>query len=161
MRVVALLLLLIVVASCGGNLSDEQRKKMRERMSEDEIKRVTKGELMEAAFQYGRAITSSLEKTGFAVTDKTLIDSLQSAYNVKIYSIQPGDSALLGIESKVIEAYTGAPGAPIADDVQSIGTDSLLYTRPIMRERPDGSTEFTRAISIHMPVKSVILSIKD
>jgi hypothetical protein len=155
------LALLLLATACGGSLSDEQRKKLRERMKEDEIVRVTEGELMAAAFDYGRAIDSILEKRDPAMVNSRFIDSLGTAFNVRISSIQPGDSMLLGIESKLIEAYMAGAGQPIADDVQKLGKDSVLYTKPITQERPDGSVEFIRALSIHMPVKSVVLSIED
>src|SRR5688572_789716 len=156
------LAILILMASCGGNLSDEQRKKMRNRMKGDEIKRVTDGELTAAAFDYGRAIAAIIEKRDPAMANKALIDSLESAFEVKISAIKPGDSLLLAIESQLIEAYTsGAGQVQIADDVQKMDVDSILYTKPIMHERPDGTLEFTRALSIHMPTKSVVLSIDE
>jgi hypothetical protein len=154
-------IVLILLASCGGSLSDEQRRKLRERMKTDEIKHITEGELMAAAFDYGRAIDSVLEKRDPSMVNKKLIDSLELVYNVEISAIQPGDSMLLGLESKLIEAYMAGAGQPIADDVQKLGKDSILYTKPITHERPDGSVEFMRALSIHMPVKSVVLSIEN
>lgn len=159
---VSLLALLLFATACGGTLSDEQRKKMRERMKEDEIKHVTEGELMSAAFTYGRSISSVLEKRDPSMINKKLLDSLELAFNVQIAAIQPGDSMLLAIESQLIEAYTTSAGqVNVADDVQKMGTDSILYTKPIMHERPDGSMEFMRALSIHIPVRSVILSIEE
>jgi hypothetical protein len=131
-------------------------------MKSDEIKRVSEGELMTAAFDYGRSIASVLEKRDPGMINQSLIDSLEAAFNVRISAIQPGDSILLDIEQKLIEAYTTSAGeVEIADDVQKITSDSILYTKPIMRERPDGSVEFTRALSIHMPTRSVVLSIED
>jgi hypothetical protein len=131
-------------------------------MKNDEIKHVTEGELMSAAFAYGRSIAEVLEKRDPGMINRALIDSLQGALNVRISAIQPGDSLLLSIEQKLIEAYTsGAGQVEIADDVQKISSDSILYTKPMMRERPDGSVEFTRALSIHMPTKLVVLSIED
>ncbi|HMJ69498.1 MAG TPA: hypothetical protein VK508_11400 [Cyclobacteriaceae bacterium] len=131
-------------------------------MKSDEIKHVSEGELMSAAFAYGRSIAAVIEKRDPGMVNRPLIDSLQAALNVRISSIQPGDSVLLDIEQKLIEAYTsGAGQVDIADDVQNISPDSILYTKPIMHERPDGSVEFTRALSIHMPTRSVVLSIED
>jgi hypothetical protein len=157
-----LTLLLFILIGCGGNLSEDQRKKLKDRMKSDEIKRVSEGELMSAAFAYGRSIAEVLEKRDPGMINKTLIDSLERAFAVRISAIQPGDSLLLGIEQQLIEAYaTSAGQVEIADDVQKIDSDSILYTKPIMRERPDGSVEFTRALSIHMPTKSVVLSIED
>jgi len=154
------LAILLFLTSCGGALSDEQRKKMRERMKDDEIKRITEGELMSAAFEYGRAIGSVIEKRDPSMLDKKLIDSLESAFDVHITTIQPGDSLLLAIESQLIEAYTSS-SVKIPDDVQKLGNDSIIYTKPIMQERPDGSVEFMRALSIHMPTRSVVLSIPE
>lgn len=151
----------LLLAGCGGSLSDEQRKKLRDRMKDDEIKHITEGELMAAAFDYGRAIDSILEKRDPAMVNRKLIDSLEQEFGVEISAIQPGDSMLLSIESKLIEAYAAGAGQPIADDVQKLGKDSILYTKPIMHERPDGTVEFMRALSIHMPVRSVVLSIQD
>jgi len=129
-------------------------------MKQDEIKHVTEGELMTAALAYGRSVSSILEKRDPSLVNKPLVDSLESAFNSKIMSIQPGDSMLLAIESQLIEAYTSSAVSGV-DDVQKLGTDSLIYTKPIMHERPDGSLEFMRALSIHMPVRSVVLSIED
>jgi len=154
------LAILIFLTSCGGALSDEQRRKMRERMKDDEIKRVTEGELMSAAFDYGRTIDSVIEKRDPAMVNRKLIDSLESVFNVQITTIQPGDSMLLAIESQLIEAYTSS-SVKIPDDVQKLGNDSILYTKPIMQERPDGSLEFMRALSIHMPTRSVVLSMQE
>ncbi|MEJ0031137.1 MAG: hypothetical protein WDO15_12515 [Bacteroidota bacterium] len=153
--------IILCLWSCGGSLNDEQRKKLRERMKSDQIMRVSDGELMAASFDYGRAIDSILERRDPAMVNTKLIDSLESAFNVKISSIQPGDSALLELETKLIEAYIAGGGQPIVDDVQKLGKDSILYTKPITNERPDGSVEFMRALSIHMPIKSVVLSIED
>jgi len=154
------LALLILLTSCGGSLSDEQRKKLRDRMKADEIKHVTEGELMAAALEYGRSVSGILAKRDPSLNNKALIDSLELAFNSTISSIQPGDSMLLAIESQLVEAYTSS-GTTVVDDVQKLGTDSLLYTKPIMVERPDGSVEFIKALSIHMPVRSVVLSIED
>jgi len=159
----SLAILFLILISCGGNLSDEQRRKLNERRKSDEIKRVTEGELMSAAFTYGRSIADVLTKRDPSLVNQVLIDSLETAFNVKITSIKPGDSLLLGIEQKLIEAYTsGAGQVDLPDDVQKLEkTDSILYTKPLVRERPDGSVEFTRALSIHMPTRSVVLSIEE
>jgi hypothetical protein len=156
-----ILLLGLFLSGCGGTLSDDQRKKMQERMKDDAITRVTEGELMSAAFDYGRGIGAIIEKRDPSMVNKKLLDSLEQAFEVQINTIQPGDSMLLAIESKLIEAYASAGQAQIPDDVQKLGTDSVLYTKPIMHERPDGTLEFTRALSIHMSKRSVILSIQN
>lgn len=154
--------LLFLATACGGTLSDDQRKKLRENMAAGEIKRVTDAELTEATFKYGRQITDILEAKDKSFSNERLIDSLEAAFNVQIVSLEPGDSTLHAIEQLIIEAYIGgSETSEVADHVQKIGSDSLLYTRPVLRDRPDGSVEFIRAIGLRMPTKSVVLSIKD
>jgi hypothetical protein len=154
--------IVFVAISCGGSLTDEQRKKAREEREASQIRKVTDAELTEASFEYGRQLIAAIESKDKSFTNQTLIDSLESAYHVRIAPLVPGDSLLLEIESQIIEAYTtGAGQVQLNDDVQKLGADSLLYTKPVMRELPDGQVEFVRAIGIHMPKKYVVLSIKD
>jgi len=37
----------------------------------------------------------------------------------------------------------------------------MLYTKPILHTRPDGTLEFTKALGIRMSKKYIVLSIKD
>jgi hypothetical protein len=154
--------LLIVLTACGGSLSEEQRKKMRENMEAGEIRKVTDAELTEAAFALGRMIAREVEASGKNLNNKSFVDSLQQELAVNILFLEPGDSMLAEVEKQIIEAYTsGSEVVVLNDNVQDLHNDTLLYTKPILRELPDGSTEFTKALGIRMPVKSVILSIQD
>lgn len=156
------MILACLLLACGGTLSDEQRKKLQERSAADRIQRVTEGELLEASFTYGRNIATILEKRDASLTNRDLIDSLEQAFQVEIVALVPGDSMLREIESQIIEAYTSAAAqVTVADDVQKLSADSMLYTKPMLRERPDGSVEFTRALGIRMPVKPIVLSLPD
>jgi len=47
-----------------------------------------------------------------------------------------------------------------SDNIQKMGIDTLLYTKPITREHPDGSTEFLKALGIRITKKQIILAIK-
>lgn len=155
-------LAMLALMACGGSLSDDQRKKVKEEMEASEIRKVTDAQITEASFAYGRSLLAALEAKDKSMTDASLIDSLENAYHVRIIPLVPGDSLLLEIERQLIEAYTtGAGQIQLNDDVQKLGADSLIYTKPVMRELPDGSVEFVRAIGIHMPRKYVVLSIKD
>jgi hypothetical protein len=157
-----LAIVFLLATSCGGTLSEEQRRKVRENMEANEIRKVTDAELTEASFAYGRAITEQLEAAEPALGNQRLSDSLQQIYHVRIVPLHPGDSLLLEIESQLIEAYTsGAGKVQLNDDVQKLGADSMLYTKPILREKPDGSVEFVQALGIHMPKKHIILAIKE
>lgn len=154
--------LFLLLAACGGTLTDEQRKQMRENMQAGEIRKVTDAEMTEAAFALGREIAVLVERTDRNLHNRSFLDSLQRRHNVTIVLLEPGDSMLAAVESQIIEAYTSGSGVvELADNVQNLHNDTLLYTKPVLRELPDGTTEFTRALGVRMPVKSVILSIED
>src|SRR6267142_2243523 len=61
-------LALIVLVGCGGTLSEEQRKKLREGMERNIIKKVSDAQLTEAAFDVGRTLAAVIEKS--AINDK-------------------------------------------------------------------------------------------
>lgn len=148
----------ILWMSCTGTLSDNQRKKIKDEMTNSEIKKVTESEITDAAFKYGRQIASIIEKSDKTLSNKSLLDSLNTVYNVEIIAIQPDNESLRGVEKLLLEAYqTNIQGS---DNIQKMGVDSLLYTKPITREHPDGSTEFLKALGIRMTKKQIILTIK-
>ena len=149
---------LVLLCSCGGRISDEQRKAIKESMEEGQIRKVSDAEITEAGYEYGRAIILDLEKTA---SGKSEIKQLELKYKVKISTLQSGDSALIEIEKMIIDAYTSGAAPELSDNIQKLGTDALLYTKPIMRALPDGSMQFEKAIGIHVPKKQVVLSIKD
>lgn len=156
------ILVAVVLYACTGSLTDEQRKKLRENMEAGEIRKVSDAEMLEASFAYGRTITSIIEKRDRTLTDQRLLDSLQQAFHVRIVSLTPGDSMALEIENQIIDAYTsGAGQVSLADNIQKLGADSMLYTKPILRDLPDGTVEFVRALGIHMPKKHIVLSIQE
>ena len=152
----------LLLCSCGGSLSSEQRKKIRENMEAKSLRKISDADLIEAAFTYGRSITKIIEARDKNLTNRKFLDSLEKKFGVQILSMQPSDSLLRGIEKKIIEAYTsGTDLVGIGDNLQKMGNDSLLYTKPLMNEHPDGSLEFSKALALRIPKKQVILSMKD
>lgn len=152
-------LLLLAIFACQGRLTDEQKKEMREGMKAHEIVKISDAEITEAAFQYGRTISEKVQVGDSSLADKAdLIKKLQEQYHVKIYPLASGDSLLREIEQQLIEAYTSAAEIEMTDNIQKIGTDSLLYTLPIMETQSDGSVAFKYALGIKMTKKEVILS---
>lgn len=148
---------MIFLVACGGTLTDDQRKKLKDGMKRNEIKKVSEAQITEAAFAIGRVIAESVEKENQKKTD-----SLLQIYDVKIVYLHLGDSQLLGIEKEIIEAYTAGSGqVQLNDNVQRLGTEILLYTKPVMKELPDGSLQFNYALGIRMPRKQVVLSINE
>jgi len=131
-------------------------------MESKSLKKISDAELTEAALTYSRSLTKIIEKRDKSLTNRRLLDSLEKSYGVQILSMQPSDSLLRGVERKIIEAYTsGSDLAGIGDNLQKMGQDSLLYTKPLMIEHPDGSLEFQKALALRIPKKMIILSIKE
>lgn len=149
---------LVLLCSCGGKISDEQRKAIKQSMEEGQIKKISDAELTEAAYEYGRLIAKDIESKTATPSE---IQSLETKYGVQINTLQSGDSALMEIEKLIIDAYTSGASPDLSDNIQKLGADSLLYTKPIMKELPDGSMQFEKAIGIHLRKKQVVLSIKD
>lgn len=155
------LILLTGLFSCGGNLSDQQRDAIRESMRDGKIQRVTPAQISAAAYDNGRALMKQLENDLY-LGNKARLDSLAAANRVKIYAmrsetVKPGTKA-----AEVWEAYLNAPDASgLHDNIQKIGTDSLLYTRPVTFERPDGSAVLSHAVAIVMAVKNVIVGMEE
>src|SRR5258706_3555936 len=153
---------LLVLCACGGSLSSEQRKKIRANMEAKSIKKISEAELTEAAFAYGRSLTKIIEARDKSLHNRKFLDSLEKIYGIQIFAMKSTDSLLRGVEKKIIEAYTsGGDLSGIGDNLQNMGADSLLYTKPLMMESADGSLEFSKALAIRIPKKQVILSIKE
>lgn len=141
--------------SCGGSLNDEQRKKMREARELNSIKKVSDAEIQEAAFAYGRELMGLIE----AGLDK---DSLEVSRKVDVRWLEIGSTEGSEIERQVIDAYLTSMmlGTALADNVQRLGSDSLLYTKPVVVDLPEGAVEVKGTWNIRMSKKQVILSIQ-
>jgi hypothetical protein len=148
-----------VVIACTGTLSENQKKRIKESMEQGQIKKLTESQITEAAFAYGRSVAALVEKNDKLLGNSLLIDSIAKANNVEIISLQSENNQLRGVEKQLLEAYL--TGGSSSDNIQKEGTDSLIYTKPILREHPDGSTEFLKAIGIRMTRKQVVLSIEE
>lgn len=155
MRALPLIFTIGLLASCGGSLTDEQRKKMKEAREQQSIQKVTDAEITEAAFEKGRAIMETLTRPAQA-------DSLSKAVQVEIHWLEPGAGKGLEIEQQLIDAYINSVivGGTLQDNVQNIGTDSVLYTKPVVLTRPDSSIEVKGTWNIWMSKKQLILGMK-
>lgn len=153
------LIAILFCCACGGKLSDEQRKRLHDGMVTQDIKRVSDADLEAAALTYANSVLVDVEKVDKFLNQKSKIDSIAAARNVRIYSLIPDDAALREIEKKLVDAYiTGADAGQAVDNLQKAGEDSLLFTRPVFRDRPDGSQQFSHAIGVKMSRKTVVLS---
>ena len=150
-------LLLFLISSCTGSLTDDQRKKIKEDMATHEIKKVTDAEVTEAAIRYGQQIAAVIVREDKTLSNQPFLDSISQVYQVEILSLQESNQKLRAVEKQILEAYASGQGS---DNIQKMGPDSLLFTKPIMREHPDGSTEFIKALGLRMTKKQIVLTIK-
>jgi hypothetical protein len=152
-----------LLAGCGeaGRNQGLINEEVASEMSARDIRRVSEAELIERAFETGRMIADSAQKalqtrliaaiqTGgpaYAVdfchtAALPIMDSLSSVYNAEIRRVSnryrnpqdaPNDS-----ESAILEAYeyNAEEGLSLEDNIQKIGTDYFLYTKPILLGSP-------------------------
>ncbi len=130
-------------------------------MEAGKIRKVSDAELTEAAFDFSRGVVQIIEKNNQRANEKKFLDSLSHALGIKIDFLDPSNASLKGVEKALIEAYASDPSSTsLPDNIQKYGSDSLLYTKPLMKERPDGSLEFNQALALHFSTKQVIQSMK-
>jgi hypothetical protein len=147
----------LVLLACGGKLSDDERKRLHEGMATQDIKKVSEGDLQAAGLAYGQAVWEDIQKINMGLADRSKLDSIGEARHVRIYSLIPNDSTLLEIEKMLVEAYVSGGEAGKAE-LQKAGEDSLLFTKPVFKERPDGSLQFNYAVGVMMSTRTVVLS---
>jgi len=147
---------ILLLTACGGKLSDEQRKRIKEDMKQHKIMRVTDAEITEAAFKHGREV---MKVIALIKNNTTRIDSLGNALKTKIKWVVPGAKNALEIENQLIEAYlVSSINGGMEDNVQRLGTDSLLFTQPVTEKLKDGSENVKGMWSIRMAKKDLILA---
>jgi hypothetical protein len=94
------------------------------------------------------------------LSNPSKIDSIARTRQVRIYSLIPDDATLREIEKQLVDAYlAGSDVGEVGDNLQKVGEDSLLFTKPVFKNRPDGSQQFSHAIGIKMAKKTIVLSI--
>ena len=145
---------MLLLSACGGSLSDEQRKQMREASEQQAIIKFTDAEILEAAFAKGRSVMSQL-KDNHPDTSK-----VAAREAVKIHWLGAGNAHGLEIEQQLIDAYVNGllSGTSLQDNVQKIGTDTLLYTNPVVITRADSSIEIRGTWNIWIAKRELILA---
>jgi hypothetical protein len=147
------LVVLILLSGCTTTLSDEQRKKIKDEMADREIRRIPEAELLEGAQELGRELSSQLSAPD---TSRSLELPALAEWNVRLHWVTPGSANLAEIEHQLIEAYiAGGAASQEMDNVQLV-TDTIIYSRPLMIEQPDGSSLFAGVWNLFIPVRSVI-----
>jgi hypothetical protein len=151
-----IVIFIVILASCGGKVSEEQRKQMLDARKRQAIVKITDAEITEMAFAYGKEVMQTIKPN----TEKRNLEELERNFKVKINWLEPGSATSKEIEQQLIDAYiTGViSGTNQFDNVQRVGTDSLLYTKAEVIEKPDGSLEVKGTWNIWISKKELILS---
>ncbi len=145
--------LLLLSVACGNPTAQEgiDREAVKKEMAQREIKHVLPAEVVEAAYEQGKLLAeeaqeivlSTYRKNADAVDfpqfarAKTSIDSLAAARNTEIHWIPAGTDTsanrLGAMERQVWDAYlyNVENQLPLDDNVQKIGDEHFLYTRPL------------------------------
>jgi hypothetical protein len=116
---VILLLAVAVFTSCGGQLSEEQRKALREEMDDREIKKISQEDIYQKALEEGRTVLKSVEAGD--------VESIKSTCHCKVSNLTSKEG-LSELETKLFEAYEFNPNG--TDNIQKEGDDFLIYTKP-------------------------------
>jgi hypothetical protein len=141
-----------LLIACGGGLTDEQRKKIKKEMETSQIKRVSEAEITEAAYAKGRELVILLSA-------KQNSDSVAKSNAVKISWLEPGKTDNREIENQLIEAYINNLNGAGTDNVQRVGSDSLLYTLPVIEKQADSSDVVKGVWSIYFSRKQIVLDL--
>ncbi|MBX7125106.1 MAG: hypothetical protein K1X47_05400 [Cyclobacteriaceae bacterium] len=153
---------LLLLAACQGKLSDEQRRQIKEGLKSIEVQKVPEAKLLDGAYALGRSLSKTIEARDKYLGDARFLDSISQATGVKVVKLTPDVATLQSIEKQIIEAYVaGTNQVELTDNIQKIGTDTILYTKPYVFDRPDGSLVFSHAMGLRIPVKSIIRSFQE
>jgi hypothetical protein len=149
-----------LLLSCEGRLSDEQRKRIKEEMQLQKIKKVSEVEITEAAFAEGRKLVDLANSFG---GDSVRIDSLMQSTKGKMRFVVPGKSNVMALEQQLIDAYLEDESGMMLDNVQRARpgknvSDSLLYTKPVIEKMPDGSEKLIGIWNIWLSQKQLIIA---
>jgi hypothetical protein len=117
---------------------------------------------MEAAMKKGKQVVEDIGRKDPFFQNAVLFDSIARMNDVIIYKLTPETNGISENEKAVAEAYQSQGDVTgVADNIQKLAGDTLLYTLPIGNERPDGTKPFSHAIAVKMAVKNVVLSIQE
>jgi hypothetical protein len=156
------LVLVVLLFACGGSLTPEQKEKARKAIEEGKIKRITPAQITEAALNYGKRISTTVNELDPFLNNPEFIDSIATINQVVIYALRPDMESLSKEESSIADAYQAQGDITgVGENIQQLAGDSLLFTYPVGNERPDGSRPFSHAIAIKMSVKQIVLSIEE
>lgn len=157
-NILFLLISFTILAACDtGSQNRLNREALQEEMRNRQPKKLSEAQIVNETYEQGRFLSQtaqqSLLKTLQTAIDREgvegavqfcnlqampLMDSLSKSHNATISrtSLQPRnpDNAPTELEQQLLEAYqyNAEEGLPLEDNVQQIGQEYMLYTKPIV-----------------------------
>lgn len=174
------ILLCLALAACGDRNTSVIDREVLNEMEEREPKRVMPDQLVAEAYRQGRTMAERLLVVPLSGSLKSDSLSLASFLSQQSYDTLPArvvwiddryDSVkLTTYEQQIWDAYrySAAQGDPLADNVQRLAGDSLLYTQAVVLTdslarrfpaSPDTVGQLVGMWSITLPKRKVVLGI--
>lgn len=182
MKIFFVLVGLALVTACGNSNTSVVDRQVLEEIEQREPKRVLPNQLVRSAYQMGRTLSdelllSAVNQYAANTTSASFVEYLaQQRYDTlsaRVNWINPTSDTLrlTSYEQQLWSAYrySAERGDPIADNVQRLSGDSLLYTQPLvltdsLQQRLPASADTLGQLlgmwSITLPKKEVVLGIK-
>lgn len=139
-----ILFVCLALTACGDRNTSVIDRQVLNEMEQREPKRVMPNQLVAEAYRQGRALTNRLLTASLdrlSAEDSLSLASLleQQSYDtlsarVAWIDSQSDSSRFTTYEQQLWDAYrySAAQGDPLADNVQRLAGDSLLYTQPVV-----------------------------
>jgi hypothetical protein len=177
----ATLFVCLVLTACGDRNTSVIDQRVLNEMEQREPKRVMPNQLVEEAYRQGEALANRLLATSLerrSADDSLSLAALlaQRSYDtlsvrVEWIDFQSDSTRFTTYEQQLWDAYrySAAQGDPLADNVQRLAGDSLLYTQPVTladslaRRFPASSDTVDQLIgmwSITLPKREVVLGVE-
>ena len=175
--VLLLLVLCLALAACGDRNSSVIDRRVLNEMEQREPKRVMPNQLVNEAYRRGRRLAKQLIPQLPPTEDSLSLSELLSAgsYDTLLARVawidtQSDTTRLTPYEQQLWSAYrySAERSEPLADNVQRLSGDSLLYTQPLTLTDslairfPSSDTvgQLLGMWSITLPKKEVVLSVE-
>lgn len=175
-----ILLLCLMLTACGDRNTSVIDRRVLNEMEQREPKRVMPNQLVAEAERQGRALANRLLVS--SLDRRSAGDSLSLALFLEQQSYDTLSARVAWIDSQSDSArftayeqqlwnayrYSAAQGDPLADNVQRLAGDSLLYTQPLVLAdslarrfptSPDTVDQLIGMWSITLPKREVVLGI--
>ncbi|MGB3777590.1 MAG: hypothetical protein WA960_04480 [Tunicatimonas sp.] len=176
-----ILFVCLVLTACGDRNTSVIDQRVLNEMEQREPKRVMPNQLVEEAYRQGRTLANRLLAS--SLNRPSTDDSLSLATLLAQQSYDTVSARVVWIDHRSDTArftayeeqlwgayrYSARQGDPLADNVQRLAGDSLLYTQPVVLAdslarrfpaSPDTVGQLVGMWSITLPKREVVLGIK-